>query len=63
MGATLKADQLYPVDLWIEERTGIPAQIHVAEAPGNGWLIELTGINDPVDIPTPQVPPAPAGRP
>ena len=32
-----------------------PAQIHVTEPEGNGWLIELFGINDPVDIPTPQL--------
>jgi hypothetical protein len=58
MGGTLKAEAMYPVDLWIEERTAIPVKLHVIEPENNGWLIELGGINEPVDIPTPQVPPA-----
>ncbi len=57
---TLKPDATYPVDLWIEEKTAMPAQIHVTEPDSNGWLIELFGINDPVDIPTPKLPPATA---
>jgi hypothetical protein len=62
MGAVLKPEQMYPVDLWTEEATGIPLRLHVDEGGGNGWLIQLGGINDPVSIPTPQVPPA-AARP
>jgi len=63
MGSVLKPEVMYPVDLWIDERSAIPAQLHVTEPPGNGWLIELAGINEPVDIPTPTVPPPPASRP
>ncbi len=63
MGVSLKADQFYPVDLWIDERSANPLQLHVTEPPGNGWLIEMSGTNEPVDIPTPQVPPPPAPRP
>lgn len=63
MGSGLKPDLAYPVDLWIDERSAIPAQLHVSESPGNGWLIELSGINEPVDIPTPTVPPSPASKP
>ena len=33
------------------------ARIHVTEPEGNGWLIELFGTNEPVEIPTPQLPP------
>jgi hypothetical protein len=33
-------------------------QLHVTEPDNNGWRIELFGIGDPVDIPTPQLPPA-----
>jgi hypothetical protein len=58
VGSTLKADVMYPVDLWIDEKSANAAQIHVAEPEGNGWLIELFGTNEPVDIPTPQLPPA-----
>jgi hypothetical protein len=61
MGAALAADQSYPVDLWIEDRSANAIQLHVAETAGNGWLIELSGTNEPVSIPTPQLPPpAPA---
>lgn len=62
IGTSLKPDVMYPVDLWIDERSANPAQIHVTEAEGTGWQIELTGINEPIDIPTPQLPPA-ANRP
>ena len=59
MGSTLKPELTYPVDLWIEETSAIPAQLHVAEPEGNGWLIELSGTNEPVTVPTPQPPPSP----
>jgi hypothetical protein len=60
--STVKPDLVYPVDLWIDETTATPLQLHVTEPDSSGWQIELSGINDPVDVPTPQVPPAP-GRP
>jgi hypothetical protein len=63
IGATLKPDQLYPVELWTEESSAIPVKFHVSELDGNGWLIELAGVNEAVDIPTPQVPPPATGRP
>jgi hypothetical protein len=63
MGAVVKADVNYPVDLWIEEQTSAPLQLHVSEPDGNGWMIELSGADEPVDIPTPQVPPSPTARP
>ena len=59
VGSTLKPDQSYPVDLWMDERSGSTAQIHVTEPENNGWLIEITSTNEPIDIPTPQLPPAP----
>ena len=34
---------MYPVDLWIDEKSANPVQIHVTEPEGNGWLIELFG--------------------
>jgi hypothetical protein len=58
MGSTLKPDLTYPVDLWIDEKTANAVQLHVGEGQGNGWLIELFATNEPVDIPTPQLPPA-----
>ena len=51
---------MYPVDLWMDEKTAVPLQLHVAEPDNTGWQIELSGIGDPVDIPTPQLAPAPA---
>ena len=51
-------DVNYPVQFWIEEKTGQLLQLHVSEPPGNGWRIQLSGINEPISIPTPQVPPA-----
>jgi hypothetical protein len=52
----LSPEGVYPVDLWIDERTSDLVRLRVAEPAGNGWLIELSGTNEPVDIPTPQVP-------
>ena len=57
IGATLKADLTYPVDLWMDEASANTVQLHVAEPDGNGWLIELSGANEPQTIPTPQLPP------
>ena len=65
MGNTVKPELMHPVDLWAEEGTAIPLRIHVTEpgGAGNGWLIELSAINEPVTVPTPQLAPAPpAGR-
>jgi len=59
VGNTLKADVMYPVDCWIDEPSANTVRIHVTEPEGNGWLIDLFGTNEPVDIPTPQLPPAP----
>lgn len=57
MGSTLKPELTYPVDLWMEEQSANPVRIHVTEPEGNGWMIELFSVNEPVDIPTPKVPP------
>jgi hypothetical protein len=60
IGQVLNAEQLYPVDLWMEEQTANPVRLHVTETAVNGWLIDLFAINTPVDIPTPKLPgPAP----
>jgi hypothetical protein len=58
VGSTLKPEVMYPVDCWIDEKSANAVKIHVTEPEGNGWLIELFGTNEPVDIPTPQLPPA-----
>ena len=58
IGSTLNADQTYPVDLWLDEKSGNPARFHVAESEGKGWLIDIFGIGDAIDIPTPQLPAA-----
>ena len=63
MGSSVKADVTYPVDLWMEERSANVVQLHVTEPDGNGWLIELFAPNEPVTIPTPQVPATPTPQP
>lgn len=62
IGSTLKPELTYPVDLWMDAASGNASQLHVAEPDGNGWLIDLSGTNEPVDIPTPKLPPPPPGR-
>jgi len=59
VGSTLKPELTYPVDLWMEEQSANPVRIHVTEPAGNGWLIDLFAVNEPVDIPTPKVPESP----
>jgi hypothetical protein len=58
--STVMPDAVYPVDLWMDQKTAIPMQLHVAEPDNNGWQIELFAIGEPVDIPTPQLAPVPA---
>ena len=59
IGSTLKPELMYPVDLWMEEQSANPVRIHVTEPAGNGWLIDLFAVNEPVDIPTPKLPETP----
>ncbi len=63
IGGTLKAELMYPVELLIDDKSANPVQIHVVEPEGNGWLIELSGTDEPVDIPTPRLPPPPPTKP
>ncbi len=63
IGSTLDPALAYPVDLWLEDRSFNPVRLHITEPGDNAWLIELFAINEPVDIPTPQVPATPAAQP
>ena len=63
VGSTLKPEFMHPVDMWMEEKSSRPVQVHVSEPEGNGWLIELFAMNEPVDIPTPKLPPPPPPKP
>src|SRR5215831_4813083 len=63
VGATLQPTVMYPVDLWVDERSAEPVRLHVTEPDDKGWLIDLFGINEPITIPTPQLPPPPPARP
>jgi hypothetical protein len=56
VGGTLKPEYMHPVDMWMEEKTSRPLQVHVSEPGGNGWLIELSALDEPVTVPTPQLP-------
>ena len=58
VGFTLKSALTYPFDLWIDEQSANTVRIHVTEPEGNGWLVELSGTNEPMNVPTPQLPPA-----
>jgi hypothetical protein len=58
-GSTIKPELSYPVDLWMEDQTAIPVRLHVTEPAGNGWLIDIFAVNEPVDIPTPKLPEPP----
>ena len=62
-GSTLKPEQAYPVDLWIDEKSANPQRIHVTESQGNGWLVDLFGANEPVHIPPPKRSPSPSSKP
>jgi hypothetical protein len=57
VGSSLNANVTYPVDLWIDEKSETPVRIHVTEPEGKGWLIDLFGIDEPINIPTPQLQP------
>ena len=57
VGGTLKPDFMYPVDMWMEEKSSRPVQVHVSEPEGKGWLIEFFAMDEPVDIPTPSLRP------
>jgi hypothetical protein len=59
VGSTIKSELTYPVDLWVDEMSALPVQIHVTEPEGNGWLIELSATDEPITIPTPPLPPPP----
>jgi LppX/LprAFG-like lipoprotein len=61
-GGTLTNEASYPVELWMEDQTANPLRIHVSESGGNGWMVDLFAFNEPVDVPTPQLPPAPPAR-
>jgi len=62
-GSTLKPELAYPVDLWIDQQSANPARIHITESGGNGWLIEISGANEPVHIPPPKRPSSPSSKP
>jgi hypothetical protein len=63
IGSTLKPELMYRVDFWIDEKSANTAQLHVTEPDAKGWLIELFGTDEPIDIPTPTLPPSPKGKP
>ena len=63
VGSTLKPELAYPVDLWIDEQSANPERIHVTESEGNGWLVELSGANEPVHIPPPKRSTSPSSKP
>lgn len=49
----LTAGVMYPVDVWMAVATSNLIRVRIAEPDGNGWLIDLFAINEPVDIQAP----------
>ena len=43
----------YPVEVWVERVESNVVRIHISEPDGNGWLIDLFDINEPVEIQAP----------
>jgi hypothetical protein len=63
LAAGFAGDKAYPVEIWIAAGSGNPLQLRMNEAPGTGWTIALAAINEPLTIPTPQVPASAGSRP
>jgi len=49
----LTAGTLYPVDVWMKSTDWYVVRLHITEPDGNGWLIDLFGINELVEIKAP----------
>jgi len=53
MAGALESGTLYPVDAWIDESTYCLVRFHITEPDGNGWLIEIFDIDEPIEIQKP----------
>ena len=49
----LTSGTMYPVDVWIEKATSNLVRVHIAEPGGDGWLIDLFDVDQPVEIKAP----------
>ena len=49
----LTAGTSYPVDVWMKTADWYVVRLHITELDGNGWLIDLFDINEPVEIKAP----------
>jgi len=49
----LTAGTSYPVDVWMDTNDWYVVRLHITEPDGNGWLIDLFAINEPVEINAP----------
>jgi hypothetical protein len=49
----LTAGTSYPVDVWMKTADWYVVRLHITEPDGNGWLIDLFDINEPVEIKAP----------
>lgn len=63
IGGTVDPTRTYPTDLWVEADSFNVVQLRVSEPNDDGWLIKLFAVNEPVEIPTPQVPAAAPAQP
>ena len=50
---TFQAGTAYPLEVWMETVTNNLVRFHIAEPDGNGWLVEIFAINEPVEIKAP----------
>jgi lipoprotein LprG len=53
MAGALESGTLYPVDAWIDESTYDLVRFHITEPDGNGWLIDIFDIDEPIEIQKP----------
>lgn len=53
MAGALTAGTLYPVDAWVEVSTYNLVRFHIAEPDGNGWMIDIFDIDEPIEIQKP----------
>jgi hypothetical protein len=50
---TLTSGTAYPVDVWLLPTTAEVVRVRITEPDGNGWVIDLFALNEPVEIKAP----------
>jgi lipoprotein LprG len=53
MAGALESGTLYPVDAWVDASSFCLVRFHIAEPDGNGWMIDIFDIDEPIEIQKP----------